>query len=323
MLNNTIFENVYMIPLVGALFLAAYSCLLLAPRKKKEIKTQYDALNKPFTKTWANDLYYISFKSPFVSLMPEDDMDEKAVRTNQMIAQAGFSELLDYRVLTTLQTLLLIVAAVLTALLGFILTNSLDLWCAMFNLNPEDVAPMTVFAVVGCVLVFSAMLPKLYINSKAGNARTEFIKNLPILQIFLVSMIKSNRPMQDILYTLGNAETVYRTIFSNAYRIYVRDKEGAYDYLASAFAGTGWTNAVAVLRTSEKFSREEVCRTLNNQIHDLEEEVSLMKGGKRNLKSLISEGSIALPFLAVMLLGVVPLMVWAFGMVNDATSAVG
>lgn len=320
-MRDTIFENIYLLPLIGAMFLAAYTCLLLAPKKKKkETKFQYDALNKPFSKTWANDLYLISFKDPVAKFLPTDDMDEKAVRTNQAIAQAGFSEMLDYRVLTTMQLLLLAIASILTALIGFLLVNSLETWCALFNLNPEEVSPMTVFAVIGCVLIFGALMPKLYINSKARNVRTEFIKNLPILQIFLVSMIKSNRPIHDILYTLGNAETVYRTIFSNAYRIYVRDKDSAYDYLQSAFSGTGWVNSIAVLRTSERFSRDETYKTLNSQIHDLEEEVSLMKSGKRNLKSLISEGSIALPFLAVMLLGIVPVVIWAFGMVSQATS---
>lgn len=324
MFENTIFQDLYLIPLTGAIFIAAYTCLLLAPRKKKErIKFSYDALNKPFSKTWANDLYLISFKSPVSNFLPDDDFDEKAVKNNQTIAQAGFSEIMDYRVLTTLQLILFSIAVILTALIGFLLVNSLDVWCALFNLNPEEVSPMSVFMVIGCVLLLCSMAPKIYIASKAGSVRTDFIKNLPILQIFLVSMIKSNRPLQDVLYTLGNADTVYRSIFSNAYRIYARDKESAYDYLTSAFAGTGWTNTISVLRTSDRFSAVETCKALSNQLRDLEEEVSQMKSGKSNIKSLISEGSMALPLASIMLLTVVPILMAAFGMVNQATSMVG
>lgn len=321
MFENTIFQDLYLIPLTGAIFLAAYTCLLLAPRRKKQrVKYNYDALNKPFSKTWANDLYIISFKDPIASFLPDDDMDEKAVKNNQIIAKAGYSDLMDYRVLTTLQLILFAVAVVVTALIGFLLVNSLDVWCKLFNLQPEEVSPMSVFAVVGCVLIFGAMLPKIYISSKASNIEAEFIKHLPILQIFIVTMIKSNRPFQDILYTLGNAETVYKSIFANAYRIYVRDKEGAFNYLKNAFAGTGWVNSINVLRSGDKFSQEETCKTLSNQLRDLEEEVSMMKGGKRNLKSLISEGSIALPFAAIMLLGIAPVVMYAFDMINKATA---
>lgn len=321
MFENTIFQDLYLIPLTGAIFLAAYTCLLLAPRKKKQrVKYNYDALNKPFSKTWANDLYIISFKDPVASFLPDDDMDEKAVKNNQIIAKAGYSDLMDYRVLTTLQLILFSVALIVTALIGFLLVNSLDVWCKLFNLQPEEVSPMSVFAVVGCILIFGAMMPKIYISSKANNIEAEFIKHLPILQIFLVTMIKSNRPFQDILYTLGNAEIVYKHIFANAYRIYVRDKEGAFDYLENAFAGTGWVNSINVLRSGDKFSQEETCKTLSNQLRDLEEEVSMMKGGKRNLKSLISEGSIALPFAAIMLLGIAPVVMYAFDMINKATA---
>ena len=321
-MENTIFQNLWLLSLTGALLIGAYGLLLLAPKKKKKknIKIDYDILNRPFNKNWANDLYAMSFKSPLASFIPEEDTDPKAVALNKSIAQAGYSMEMDYRVLNTLQILLFMAAVVLTGVIGFILANSLNLWCALFNLKTEDVSPMTIFLIVGSVLLLTALLPKLYIKSKANRASSEFIKNLPVIQIFLVSMMKSKRPIDEVLYTFGQAETVYKSIFANAYRIYSRDRNAAFEFLHNAFNGTGWDSTITTLETLSSYDTSETVKILSNQIRDLEEEVNDSKLGKRNIRGLISEGSVGMPFLAFMLLVIAPLAVWALDMVSKASS---
>ncbi len=316
-----IFQNLYWLPLVAAIFLTGYSCLLLAPKKEKfKERVKYNYLDKPFEPNWANDLYVISFQSPFSSFIEENDMHPKAIETNQMIGKAGKSHLLDYRVLTTLQLMLFIVSIAATVLFGILLVNALPFLCLLFNIPTEDVSTPTVFMTVGIIFLLLSIAPKFYIRSKANQTEAAFIKNLPILQIFLVNMIKSNRPIQDILFTLGTANTVYKDIFANAYRIFVRNRVDAYDYLATVFAGTGWATTVNVLRNSDKFDIKDTCTTLVNQITDLEEEVAASKSGKSSLKSLISEGSIGLPLAALMLLGVAPVVIMIMNMLNSASS---
>ena len=315
-----LFDYIYLLPAVGAIMLVLYAIFLLAPKKEVTVKPVYDALDRPFDKGWQNDIYEMSFKAPFNSLMPEDSRDIRAVALNQKIARAGLSRQMDYRVLTTLQCMLLFGALILTFILGFIVMNSMDIWALLFNLSAEDTDPLAIFTVIGIILVLCAFIPKIVISLKANSVKREFIKNLPVLQNFVVSMMKSGRPISDVLFTLGDSDTVYRDIFANAYRIFIRDKEHAYDYLEDAFHGTGWTNTISLLRTNDKYSIEETTKALSGMMKSLEDEVQVLKGAKRGIKALISEGSIALPFLAVMLLGVSPILMWGIVKLGEALS---
>lgn len=317
---NSVIEFIYLIPAIGALMLATYIVFLMAPKKEVTIKPVYDALDRPFEKGWQNDIYEMSFKAPFNSLMPENSRDIKAVRLNQQIARAGLSRQMDYRVLTTFQILLFIGATLLTIMFGVIVMNSMNVWSLLFNLSAEDIDPTVIFLVIGLIMMLLAFIPRIYISFKASNVRKEFIKNLPVLQNFVVSMMKSGRPMADVLFTLGDSDIVYRDIFANAYRIFIRDKEHAYDYLEDAFYGTGWTNTISLLRTTDRYSTEETVKSLSGMMKTLEDEVQNIKGAKRGIKALISEGSIALPFLAVMLLGVAPILMWGIERLGTALS---
>lgn len=315
----------YLITISAALILAVYGMLLSSPNKKKQKKfiKNYDELSKPFESNLYNDIYDISFKSPFTSFIPETDNDKKAIQMNQMIAKAGYSSKMDYRVMITLQTMLLGLAVVATVVTGFVLANALPFWTQLFNLQEEDVSPMTVFVILGSIFLLCALLPKLIISSKANNAETGFIKDLPILLIFIISMMESNRPIGEIIYTLGMADTKYKSIFANAYRIYRRDKEASFEYLFTAFDKTGFKDVIQILATSNEYSKEESLKVLSNKLPVIQEEVSNLKGKKNLVKSLISEGSIALPFIAIALLGIVPIIMYFMNMISDAQSLVG
>lgn len=316
----------YLITISAALILAVYGMLLTSPYKKKQkkyIPKNYDELSKPFESNLYNDIYDISFKSPFVSFIPETENDKRAIELNKMIAKAGYSSKMDYRVIITLQTMLLGLAIIATIVTGFVLANALPFWTQLFNLQEEDVSPMTVFVILGSIFLLCALLPKLIISSKANNAETGFIKDLPILLIFVISMMESNRPIGEIIYTLGMADTKYKSIFANAYRIYRRDKEASFDYLFTAFDKTGFKDVIQILATSSEYSKEESLKVLSNKLPVIQEEVTNLKSKKNVIKSMVSEGSIALPFIAIALLGVVPIIMYFMNMISDAQSLVG
>ncbi|MEG1299900.1 MAG: hypothetical protein RSC93_04295 [Erysipelotrichaceae bacterium] len=313
-------EYSYLIALTGAFLIALYMLLLYAPKskKKKQIVNEYDTMVKPFTKNFYNDLYTISFKFPFASFMPESSKDKKAIELNHKIALAGYSEQMDFRVLSTLQISLFFLAIVVTLLFGFLLNTSLGFWCALFNLNAKDISPTTAFLVIGCVTMLLALVPKMRINSKAKNKEAGFVKDLPVLQIFLIGMLQSNRSISEIIYTLGTAETPYRDIFSNGYRIYTRDREAGFDYLITAFNGTAFKDSIIALSTGASYARDETVKVLRGRMGLLEEEVMAIKRKKNGLKSMISEGSIVLPFATLFLLGVTPLIMWGFSNMTKA-----
>jgi len=121
-------------------------------------------------------------------------------------------------------------------------------------------------------------------------------------------MIRSKRPIGETLYTLTKTEGRYRNIFSTGYRMFLRDKDAGFQYLESAFAKTSFRDSINVLATCDEYSREYSAESLSSKMPTLLDDVAAAKKGKGVLRGLMSEGSIALPFVAVMMLTVGPIL---------------
>lgn len=168
---------------------------------------------------------------------------------------------------------------------------------------------MTILSVfIGILLLMGALIPNMYLNYIAGKKKEAFIAELPLIQLFLILMIRSKRPIGEILYTLSKNEGRYKNIFSTGYRIFLRDKDAGFDYLQSAFGKSSFRDSIVVLSTAEEYEKEYSAEALQSKMPTLLDDVAASKKSRGVLRGLLSEGSIALPFVAVMLLGVGPIL---------------
>lgn len=313
-------EHLYLIPLI----LGIVICIICffnenSVEKPKDIRLIYDVKEAPFDNPISNKLFELSYHAPFNAFLPESSDMPKAQDQDKMFVQAGYAKSINYRVFGTVQMLLFMGAGVLTAFLGVFVASNPGIVKGLFNIDvPQGSAAP--YLVIGCILMLLTLVPKMIFSAKASSARVGFVKDLPILQLFIVLMLKSQRSNAEIMYTLGKTKTRYREIFDVAYRISIRDTKEAYDYLRNAFAGTSFVDTITVLATSEEYSREDSIEVLEGRMEILQQDIESIKGDQSALVGLFSEGSIALPFLALMLLTVVPILVYAMNMMNNAGS---
>lgn len=318
-MTNFFRENIYLIPMIMATLIALYGYILASPKKNMDEKTilTYDGLNSLFNNYISNTVYEISFKAPFVWFIPEDPECEKAKNIDATISKAGFTNIMNYRVLQAGQFLLFFIAFILTIILGSFVDSTSAIFEFLFNVPIQGGG--STYLVVGGLLMLLALVPRFYINTKASSRHSKFIADLPVLQLFIILMIRSKRTIPEIFFVLSKSEMRYQDIFSRAYRIFLRDRQQAFIYLRSVFHNTPLVDSITVLETFDNYSKDESAQILDNQLSNIVEEVAALKKNKNVLLGLITEGSIALPFAGLMLLGVVPLIVYGLGAMTTAT----
>lgn len=304
-------EYIYLYPLAGSVLLVLLGALQLKPRKIKveDISLIYNGVDKPFDNIMSNTLYKWSYQKPFVWFIPETPLHPAALSRNSVIARAELTKKLDYRAFTVLQTSLLAIALVLTLIVYLFLQQGDALFRVLFNIKLAEGGNMNIITVViGIGFVMMAFFPNIYINYIANKKTEAFVADLPLLQLFLILMIRSKRPIGETLYTLTKTEGRYRNIFATGYRIFLRDKDAGFNYLESAFARTSFRDSIGVLASCEEYSREYSAESLTSKLPTLLDDVAAAKKSRGVLRGLLSEGSIALPFIAVMLLTVGPIL---------------
>lgn len=314
-------ENVYLLPLICAMFVALLGYASYAPRKVKTnegVELVYDKLDSSFDNYISNFINELSYKAPFTWFIPEDPTSEKAAALDSTISKAGYSNKMNYRVLQTAQFILLAIALIVTLFLSVFVDNAKLLIKFLFNV--EVTGGATSFLLIGAVMIMLAFVPRLVIKTKADSNHTKFIGDLPVLQLFIILMIRSNRTIPEVFYVLSKSDMRYKDIFAHAYRIYLRDRKDAFDYLRNVFYKTPFVDSLTILETFDEYSREESVKVLDNQLTNIVDEVATLKKNKNVLLGLITEGSVALPFMAIMLLGIVPVLMYGLNNMSSATN---
>lgn len=316
-----LYENLYIIPLIMAFAIAFYGLILSMPKKNmtEKLVVSYDGLSSLFNNYISNTIYEISFKAPFVWFIPEDPECEKAKSIDSTITKAGYTNIMNYRVLQAGQFLLLIFAFFATLILGTFIDSTAVVFEFLFNIKIEGGG--STYLVVGAILMLLALVPRLYINTKASSNHSKFVSDLPVLQLFIILMIRSKRTVPEIFFVLSKSEMRYKDIFSRAYRIFLRDRQQAFVYLRSVFYNTPISDSLSILETFDNYSKEESAQMLDNQLESIIEEVASLKKNKNVLLGLLTEGSIALPFASLMVLGVVPIIVYGLNAMTTATNS--
>lgn len=306
----------YLIPLVIGLFFNGYIYL---KRQAEAIDIDKNiVMIKPFKSVLSNELYALSYSPLFANFVNDDENDERVLDENKMIAEAQLSDVLDYRVLTVLKIIIFMIVAVITLIMFLLSDYTGPVIEFLFGFPYEGGKDMTVTYAVGIIGLMMIIIPSRMIKSRSNKNKVGFQEDLPILQLFIILLLGANRPIGEVMYILSKTDMRYNSIFATAYRIYLRDRAGAFDYLRQMFHGTHFTDTVDILATYQDYSKKDSLLILKNNMEILQEDVINYKKGKNVGKNIFTEGSIALPFVALMALGVAPIVVYALGMMQGA-----
>lgn len=307
-MSDILIQNnlLYLVPMIIAISIVLFT-ILFSQRMKHE---------KVFENETSNFLHGLSYLKPFIWFINPDEDDRKVRASQVKLNKAGLQSKLNYRSYISLQILLLFAAL----LLYLVLTLSLEAWiflsAFLFNLPIEaNSGSLTKVRLVLAVLLMAAMMaPSVFIGMRAKRNEFMFSQDLPLVQLSIILMLRARRPIADIFFELSRTDNRYREIFETGYRMFVRDKKDAYEYLFRQFEGTGFEEAISVLEQMGEFSKEESIKVLENGLQQLIRNGQEKKRGKALAGNLASQFSMLLPFGGVILLGGVPIVVYALSM---------
>lgn len=300
----------YLVPIIVALSMVLFT-MLFSQRMKHE---------KIFEDESSNFLHGLSYLKPFIWFINPDEEDPKVRRTQVMLNQAGLHTKLNYRSFTSLQILLLFAMIFIYGLLFVSLEAWLYLLGFLFNL-PIETTPDSIGKarmVLAVILMFSMLAPQLVVRMRAKRNEFLFTQDLPLVLLSVILMLEAKRPISEVLFELSRTKNRYREIFETGYRTFVRDKKEGYEYLYRQFDGTGFEDAIQVLEQMGDFAKEESVTVLQNLLQQIIRSGQEKKRGKALMGNLVSQFSLMLPFGGVLLLGAVPIVVYALSMLGGA-----
>lgn len=313
-MSNLLIQNnlLYLLPLVVALTMVLFT-MLFSQKMRHE---------KVFEDETANFLHGLSYLKPFIWFINPDENDKKVRAQQTMLNKAGLHTKLNYRSFISLQILLLIAGILLYGILFLSLEAWLFLIGFLFNMpidtTPEGIQNTRLFLAMGLLIVM--ILPTTLLRMRAKRNEYLFTQDLPLVQLSIILMLRARRPVSEILFELSRTDNRYREIFETGYRIFIRDKGEGYEYLSLQFEGTGFEDAIGVLQAMGEFSKEESITVLENGLQQLIRSGQEKKRGKALVGNLLSQFSMMLPFGGVILLGAVPIVIYAFSMISTGVT---
>lgn len=303
-------------------FLAVVCVVLEVLKVNAKSSSRTIVMEKPFEYDWSNELYALSYTKPFSEVINPDEKSPRVKEIERIIFEAGLSHKLNYRVFSVLQ-LLIVLGGFLVFFLFIMMSEQMG-HVVQFLLNvdmgvesPEYRDNLSMI-LLGGILVLG-IIPKMYLTRRAKKNEYHFKKDLPVLQLFIILILRAKRPIREMLYVLSKTETIYKDLFSNAYRVYLRNQEEGFINLEKTFESTKMGNTMVILSEFNEYSKEDSLNLLENNLEDIIQETSNMKRKKDITGNVLSQGSMVFPMISVILLGLLPFVMYGMNSLTLAT----
>lgn len=261
-----------------------------------------------FDKDILNHLQSLSFVPPFSKFI--DEKHDKFKEEQEKITKAELTHLFSARSFTTLKVLLLMFSVfiyiIITNLAEHINSIIAFLLNIETNFNGFDTNSRIIFIMM---LLILCLIPNILVKNRIKQSEFRVSKDIPMIQMFVILMLRSNRTTSEIIYSLSMLKSEYRPIFEVAYRIYTRSSVEGFEYLRESFKNTDFETTLNVLEGSESYSKQESINVLDNSLKELNEK-NLATERRRDISNIVySQAAISIPFTAVILLVIAPLAV--------------
>jgi hypothetical protein len=284
--------------------------------KKVEIKT-------PFKNKWANTLYRYSYHMPFIWFIDEKEEHPKTKDMKNKLAQANLTHLFNYRSFTVLKVGVMILSIVLFLFLLLVMNNGDWFAKVLFNIETSTTPEVTpsnnnIKIIAFVVLLVMALIPNIYLKRRAETYKHLHLKDIPVIQLFIILMLRSRKPISEILFALSKINTRYKDIFDIGYRMYIRNKEDGLEYIKESFGETNFKETINVLKDMGEYSREDSIKLLENNMQQIIEKNNAVKRRGDLSRLVYSQSTIAIPFVAIIVLCFVPLAVYGIQIFSNA-----
>lgn len=287
------------------------------------METSTVKIKKPFKSKWANLLYRYSYHMPFIWFIDEKEEHPKTKDMKNKLAQANLTHLFNYRSFTVLKVGTMMTSIILFLFVLLVVNNGDWFAKVLFNIEPaingETVpANNNVKIISFVVLLLMALVPNVYLRRRADMYKHLHLKDIPVIQLFIILMLRSRKPIAEILFALSKINTRYKHIFDSGYRMYIRNKEEGLEYIKESFGETNFKETVNVLKDMGEYSREDSIKLLENNMQQIIEKNNSVKRRGDLSRLVYSQSTIAIPFIAIIVLCFVPLAVYGLKIFSTA-----
>lgn len=276
---------------------------------------------KPFKNKWTNLVYNLSFVPPFEWFV--DKKEDKIKETERKIMRAGLEDYLDARTLSALQAALFFAGIIVFFLLMIGLEPIINLLSFMVGMSggSEGVPQNILTALRFLSLIVAMTLPisvNVFVNQRIKHRAMRLLSDLPLLQMFISLMLRSDATVEEMFFTLTTTETSYQEIFEVAYRKYLRNHADAFEFLHDEFENTPITETLILLENFNEYARIDTVIAIENNQEQILEETSQAKQKANQFDSAIAVVSFALPFIGLGLLALAPVLYMAVESIQDS-----
>lgn len=265
-----------------------------------------------------NELHQWSFVAPFKWFVDDEKrpIKQRNAEIKEKLVEAGWDQRLSLRSYMTLKTLVFLGSVIL--FVGWVCVAKE--WYVVERLfGKKDAEPVSLslqsYATMATICLSLVFLPDVWLSQRARTVRKKKIKDLPLLQMFAVLMLRANKTIGDVLFAFSKLDTPHKEAFEKAFHIYLRNRQEGLSFLAQHFEGTRFAETFYLFQDMNNYSRQEIIRILEEGLASITEEMDQMNR-RRDLSRLIySQVSMVVPFAAILLLGALPFIVMGLEMI--------
>lgn len=288
------------------------------------IETSKVEIKKPFKNKWSNMLYRYSYHMPFSWFIDEKEEHPKTKDLKLKISEANLTHLFNYRSFTVLKVGVMLLSLITFLFVILIIDNGGAVAKLLFNVDKVSMAGdvtqsyTNIKIVTFMVLLVLTLVPNIYLKRRANMYKFYHLKDIPVVQLFIILMLRSKKPIGEILYALSKINTRYKKVFDTGYRIYIRNKDEGLEYIKESFGETNFKETVNVLKDMGDYSREDSIKLLENNMQQIVEKNNAMKRRGDLSRLVYSQSTIAIPFIAIIVLCFIPLAVLGIDIFQNA-----
>lgn len=292
---------------------ASYSAIKLEEERKN--------FNPVFANNISNLLHFLSYIPPFKWFVDVEGKSQKTMQTKQDLADAHLNHILNYRSFMVLKVLQLMFSVFLFFVLSFALTHTHTVLYFLFKTEVAQITGAELSDMKYMMLMFLGVLffvPNMFVKKRINDFSYRTLRDVPLLQMFVVLMLKSNKTTAEIIFGLSQINTFYREMFHVAYLRYLRSSDECFDFLEDVFADSDFLPTLNTLKTQSLYPKDKTISLIENQMADT---ISVTNNKKRNkdITNLVfAQATVIFPFVSFILLCLAPLAMYGISILGSS-----
>jgi hypothetical protein len=279
-------------------------------------------LNNPFESKFYRNLYTLSHIPPFTWFVEDDkDLTRKGLIMKDQLEKGGYANKLTVRSYMALKVILLLICLVAAGITLLVMYNTGAVTKVLLNIASNNGSSLTTKKIILVVsfYLFLALIPNQVIKNRAKKAIALHNKDLPMIQMFTILMLRSNKTVAEILFALSKLNTTHKEVFERGYRVYLRNKIEGMNFLRSKFDNHRFIEMFNLLEDIAEFAKKECISIMEGNMKALVEETNTIRRRNDMSRLVFSQASMILPYLGVIMLGAVPVILMSMKNLIGAT----